>query len=352
MAALYHHELDHDIYRALQLLHELGEQNAHNQKLAASLKAQAGTVKEEAAHVSSDISLRRFNVDISKEVFESELERTNAQTIIENHTLLHENRQLSLLLKEYEQTMETVMSKFRSHALAAQRHELTLTKHYESLIHARETSLLQAELSNDTAVQQSLERLADNLRALLRTMTGEEPEASSHPQQPAPEQGGTDDSQPAPAPAHASDDSLLDGLRGREDWALEREAEIARLERENEELRRMLGIDRASAAANGWLQDEARELATLDRRYIPAGTGLDALMNFNTPDNGNGGSLLPGNALQRSSEFQQPGMRGTQGRRPAMLGQRQGGPNVWGGLDHQSRSERPWQAPAGLDLSR
>lgn len=58
-----------------------------------------------------------MNTDISKETFESELERTNAQIIIENHTLLHENRQLSLLLKEYEQTMETIMTKFRSHAV-------------------------------------------------------------------------------------------------------------------------------------------------------------------------------------------------------------------------------------------
>ena len=57
------------------------------------------------------------------EVFESELERHNAHIIIENHTLLQENKQLSALLKEYEETMETVMSKFRNHAV---RHGLTL----------------------------------------------------------------------------------------------------------------------------------------------------------------------------------------------------------------------------------
>lgn len=53
---------------------------------------------------------------IVSEIFESELERMNAQIIIENQTLLHENKQLSMLLKEYEQTMETVMTKFRNHA--------------------------------------------------------------------------------------------------------------------------------------------------------------------------------------------------------------------------------------------
>lgn len=51
------------------------------------------------------------------EKLESELERTNAQIIIENHTLQQENKQLSLLLKEYEQTMETIMSKFHSHTV-------------------------------------------------------------------------------------------------------------------------------------------------------------------------------------------------------------------------------------------
>lgn len=51
------------------------------------------------------------------EFFESELERMNAQIIIENQTLLQENKQLSVLLKEYEGTMETIMSKFRNHAV-------------------------------------------------------------------------------------------------------------------------------------------------------------------------------------------------------------------------------------------
>ena len=51
------------------------------------------------------------------EFFDSELERTNAQIVIENQLLVQENKQLSVLLKEYEQTMETVMSKFRNHAV-------------------------------------------------------------------------------------------------------------------------------------------------------------------------------------------------------------------------------------------
>jgi hypothetical protein len=53
------------------------------------------------------------------ETFESELERMNAHIIIENQTFLHENKQLSVLLKEYEVTMDTIMSKFRNHAVGS-----------------------------------------------------------------------------------------------------------------------------------------------------------------------------------------------------------------------------------------
>jgi len=84
----------------------------------------------------SGFNLRRFNTDISKggcctlhairsiltgsvtERFESERERTNAATVIENHTLVQENRQLGLLLKEYERAMESIMNKFRSYTVS------------------------------------------------------------------------------------------------------------------------------------------------------------------------------------------------------------------------------------------
>lgn len=52
------------------------------------------------------------------ERFESERERANAATVIENHTLVQENRQLSLLLKEYEHAMESIMNKFRNYTVS------------------------------------------------------------------------------------------------------------------------------------------------------------------------------------------------------------------------------------------
>ena len=72
----------------------------------------------QAIHASTGYSLRRFNLDISKEKFESSLERINASLVMENQSLAHENRQLNLLLREYEQTLETVMGKFRTFSVS------------------------------------------------------------------------------------------------------------------------------------------------------------------------------------------------------------------------------------------
>ncbi len=51
------------------------------------------------------------------EVYEAELERMNAAMSAENQTLLNDNRQLSTLIREYEQTLEKAMEKFRAHAV-------------------------------------------------------------------------------------------------------------------------------------------------------------------------------------------------------------------------------------------
>jgi len=243
--------MDNDLLRAWLLVHELSEQLAQNQKMTNTLQSRAASLKDQAIHTGSGFVLRRFNVDISKESFESELERTNAHFVIENQTLLHENKQLSLLLKEYENTMETIMAKFRNHALAAQQHELTLTRHYEGLILACDSQNQFNGLATETQTAISLQRLAQSLRALYRSLIGEEPE-------------------PADEDKEADVQSLIDALSSdtpppnyRQDWALERETEITRLEKENEELRKELGIDPASLAEKGVTLDLDREFLSL-----------------------------------------------------------------------------------------
>ncbi|KAF6754356.1 hypothetical protein DFP72DRAFT_1010073 [Ephemerocybe angulata] len=263
--------MENELVRIWQLVSELSEQLAHNQKMASTLHSQAHSLKEEADHTAQGFTLRRYNTDISKETFESELERNNAQIIIENQTLLHENKQLSLLLKEYESTLDTIMTKFRTHALAAQQHELTLTRHYEGLLMSRDDTALSTDLRSSTNVNQSLQRLAHHLRGLLRSMAGEDPEDPRFLNSDPDYDGsgfGMEDLKELESLLDSLDDSgagSYDGLEGRQDWAVEREAEISRLERENDELRRMLGIDQTSMAERG---------ITLDLDRIESGRTL------------------------------------------------------------------------------
>lgn len=157
------------------------------------------------------------------------------------------------------------------------------------------------------------------------------------------------------------DQELLERLLSdREDWALERETEIIRLERENEELRKLLGTDQANAKARGWFEDEARELALA--KYVPiASQPRDLSPGASQVDLRPGPSSMTfvnittgGPPPAQRAADQIPGMRITQGRRSAMFGQRgRGGtPGFWDGAPHQPPTqERPWQAPMGLDLS-
>ncbi|THH19686.1 hypothetical protein EW146_g1514, partial [Bondarzewia mesenterica] len=154
--------------RAWQIINEIGDQLSHNHQFATSLLSRAGGLKAESTEAHSGFNLRRYHIDLSKETLESELERANAQIIIENHSLTQENKQLSLLLKEYEQTMETIMSKYRSHALAAQQHELTLTRHYESLL-AHES-----HYTGDPSLAPAVHSLALGLRALQLSLVGKD----------------------------------------------------------------------------------------------------------------------------------------------------------------------------------
>jgi hypothetical protein len=185
----------------------------------------------------------------------------------------------------------------------------------------------------------------------------------------------------------------------RDDWALERECEIARLEKENEELRRLLKIDPSSLEANGIKVDEesvaryGSHLMMANRKRSGSGTGSASgsggmginisgegfpqrsaaapgfmIGDGNGNGNGNGNQQQPqqqqqqqqqqlggGAPLQRAMELV-PGMR-IQGRRAAMFprggGGRGGnsGPHLW--LQQHPpppMPERPWQQGSNLDL--
>ncbi|KAG5652924.1 hypothetical protein H0H81_003067 [Sphagnurus paluster] len=384
--------MDTEILRVWQLVHELSDQLALNQKITATLQAQAGSLKTQATHAGTGFALRRFNTDISKETFESELERMNAQIIIENQALLQENKQLSMLLKEYETTMETIMAKFRNHALAAQQHELTLTRHYETLLHSRETQSMTSDLASSTEMSQALQRLTHHLRGLLRSLAGEQPDPADPiydgSTDPDFDSGGFVDIQELEHLLEALDERGTTGYlgtEGRDDWALERECEIARLEQENEELRKMLGIDPETIAASGVTLDLERVgggryatfLSSPMRRntgegYQPRPTYWDhqqqqqhqqQLQQQQQYQQGPQGNGAP---LQRALDLQ-PGMRmGTQGqgRRPGIFGGARGGRRGglagigpvpgWQPAPPAPIVDRSWQGQGGsaLDLTR
>lgn len=53
----------------------------------------------------------------SPEDYDAELERMTTAMMAENQALQHDNKQLNTLIKEYETTLETVMSLFRQRAV-------------------------------------------------------------------------------------------------------------------------------------------------------------------------------------------------------------------------------------------
>jgi len=325
--ALLSEEMDSDLLRLWGLVAELSEQLNANRAMTAALQSQASQAKGQVIHSGTGFVLRRFNTDLSQEVFESELERMNASLIIENQTLLHENKQLNSLLKEYEQTLEAVMAKFRSQAHAAQQHELNLTRHYETLLLSRESNSLNQELQLSTKQSESLARLGHYLRLTMRSLQGEDPEPTeddpSYQSFPSSQQQPGSSSRDSPSPPNSHPDTYREGgYAGQppplEDWALEREIEITRLEKENEELRRLLSIgedeELMKDAANMW--DASASFSRLTQN-VPVRRGLLSqnrarMMNQGGQSRGPGLIGLGGQGAPGASSPSQFGIMGGQ----------------------------------------
>lgn len=197
-------------------------------------------------------------------MYDGELERMNASLAAENQTLQHDNKQLGALIREYEQTLESVMSAFRTRAVRVyihvmathsnknvlffpfasirrpihmcyaiinlqrdvQEHELALIREYESKLIARESEDLLRALLASTAQSAALGRVSNTLRLLMRVLNGEDAEAAD-----------------TPSPGAKQGDVEEFDFEEKKDWSLERDCELARLERENSVLRRMLGME-------------------------------------------------------------------------------------------------------------
>lgn len=211
--------------------------------------------------------------------------------MLENQNLAYENKQLNLLLKEYEQTLEGVMNKFRGvcvsgyhgwcrnantdpHCLqhAATQHELTLHQYYTSLLQQLQTTHSTSSLHDSTTLSTLLQRLSTLIRAALRSTNGED-EDFDHPGFDMPSTAAEKppnlsdviaDIQNISTTPHINgprsagtvnnktkwlgDQGVSGGYSGKSmarlDWSIEREGEILRLEEENRILREMLGVSK------------------------------------------------------------------------------------------------------------
>ncbi|KAH7097709.1 hypothetical protein BKA62DRAFT_715647 [Auriculariales sp. MPI-PUGE-AT-0066] len=219
-----------DAERELWLLYgavlELSDQLEKNRGVAFDLAAQASRLRAQANHAQSGFPLRRFNLNLSEDVYASEIHSMTCGVRAQNAEILQDNRALASLIREHESTLETVMTRFRKSALENQKRELSISRTYESVLLAREERQERAALETETRTRDVLSRLGSRLRSAWRTSQGEVVTDCSFT---------TSSFQTYPLPD--SDE----GARALADWSLERECELARLERENADLRRMIG---------------------------------------------------------------------------------------------------------------
>ena len=146
------------------------------------------------------------------------------------------------------------LGKFRNKALDTQSHELSLIRSYESHLLAREEENTAKDLALATSLTHSLVRLSGVLRGLVRLESGEEhlPQIMGGLTVGKSSTSSNEGSSPTGADAKVDADSDAEVLEDREPWmgleasesdyALERDIELARLEKENEELRRLAGL--------------------------------------------------------------------------------------------------------------
>ncbi|CAK9779930.1 hypothetical protein CC85DRAFT_287600 [Cutaneotrichosporon oleaginosum] len=280
-------DYEEEMMKLWGLVNELSEQLANNRALVEQLKSRADNVKGQAVHVGAGFPLRRFNLDISDEEFQTELEAFASHLVLENQTLQHENKQLNTLLKEYEQTLETVMGKFRGVAHSSQQHDLALHSYYTQLLRSLQTAHSAAQLHDDTSLSLLLTRLSTLLRSALRSANGEDPPLeegafAGHSSPGSPRSAASSPTRPGarPPPRPQAFPGFIPGssggyfgTEGQSDWALEREMEIQRLEEENRALREMLGI--AEEAASAPLPEEEKTSPELPERRLSTLTAED-----------------------------------------------------------------------------
>ncbi|KAH7107676.1 hypothetical protein BKA62DRAFT_765054 [Auriculariales sp. MPI-PUGE-AT-0066] len=267
---------ENELLHLWALVVDLSDQLNQNRNLAATLQAQAGHIRSQAVHTGSGFPLRRFNAHLS----------VPDALSVDNSAIAHDNKQLAALIREYESTLEAVMAKFRAAALNAQEVELGIARHYENELITRDTQILVQQLAHTSDADAALSRVSQRLRAALRLSQGEPPLPD-------------DVIDEAELASFQIPQELLEDLRDTytgelpTDWALERESELVRLERENAELRRLLGAPPPEEDDGGMGLLPFRA-PTLPRFRGRSGTGLGMYSPFQSNGGAGRGALAIG----------------------------------------------------------
>jgi hypothetical protein len=97
----------------------------------------------------------------------------NSTLAASNSTLIHENKALNGLMKEYEGALENLMSSFRVRAQNVHSAELDLIRRYEEQLLDREEEDSKRELEDGIAFSVAIERVSALLRGLVSALEGE-----------------------------------------------------------------------------------------------------------------------------------------------------------------------------------
>ena len=166
------------IQKIYKLTNELAAQQQSNQDLASTLNSQLADLKTKAAAKSSSDDqdvliphpLLPEQRDQVLEDLQNRLEKALSDqhsTLLTNQNLEKEVNELQGLVKEYESGLETITSKFRTHANATTEGQIRLRREYEALLNA-EKGTTAALFVENTMLQTQLRQLSKSLRDVYK----------------------------------------------------------------------------------------------------------------------------------------------------------------------------------------
>ncbi|GBC08093.1 hypothetical protein RclHR1_00790043 [Rhizophagus clarus] len=157
--------------RLRNIAHELCNQLAINREQTKLYKKQISELKGRAEECGGPLYRQNYRgppFDTG-----TEIERQNAQLIYQNQSLNEENAALTAIVKEYEQSLKTIMMKFRYQAYEIQQSKLEMQRSYEILLEEQRATTAQV-LSENALLQSHLSNLGNLVREAYNAQSDSE----------------------------------------------------------------------------------------------------------------------------------------------------------------------------------